>query len=77
MSTVNGIRYDKLFAAVTTVKAYSDIHEKNFDAINAYLNHYVEKWGPKLRLWLHSLPRLHTLKNRKPMKPMAPKEGLN
>ena len=40
---LHGIRYGKMSTSVAAVMAHTDIYEKDFNAVVAYLSLYVEK----------------------------------
>ena len=58
---LNGIRCDKLFTAVTAVRANPDEYKKDFDAVVAFLTHYR----------LLSLVRSDLPRGRRQVLPMA------
>ena len=43
---LNGIRSDKLSTAVTAVRVQPVTYEKDFDAVVAFLSHYIDKRAP-------------------------------
>ena len=43
---LSGIRCDKLSTAVAAARVHPNKHEKNFDAVVAFLTQYINKRGP-------------------------------
>ena len=68
---LNGIRCDKLFTAVATVKAHPDKYEKYFDAAITFLIQYIGKQGPTLSVLILSMNQTKSASSRRPAPPMA------
>ena len=52
---LNGIRSEKWFSAVATVKAQQEQYEKDFDSVIAFLMEYIDKPGPTLSVKVASV----------------------
>ena len=62
---LNGIRCDKLFTAVATVRAHPDRYERDFDAIVAFLTRYINKKAPTLSVKVTSVGQNRPAKRQK------------
>ena len=68
---LNGIRCNKLSTAVATVRAHPEKYEKNFNAVIAFFNQYIEKKAPKPSVKITSVGQNRLTKCKRQALPMV------